>query len=109
MPSDDQIEKVEKLGAYGFVAAWIAAVCSFIYLVVTKDKVVGIRMFITSFWIGMTISNATTFYTGKASSKSGQTYTRKESPIGFYLSSISFAVGSMGIATFLLWKAYTEL
>jgi hypothetical protein len=109
MPVDDQKEKVEKFGMYGFLAAWIAAVCSFVFLAVTKNEVVGIRMFITSGWIGMAILNVVTFYTGRFSWKNGPTCMREESPICFYLASIPFALVSMGIVTFLLWKAYTEL
>ena len=106
MRTEQQKDRADKVVAYVFVAGLIVCVAGLAVFAVTGRSQPGVRIFTTAFWLVFAALNGNSFYTGSFKWKNGPTFTRDESPKMFYLSAISFAVGSMTIASFLLWAAY---
>lgn len=108
MPTEEQKKRADTIERYVFFGAIILCFLAFVIQLITKNKMLGIRIFITSFWLVFATHNFATFYTGRLRWKNGPTITREHSPISFYASALFFCAGSMGFATFVLWKAYTS-
>lgn len=98
--------RAEKIARYVFFGAMITAVIAVIIQLLTRNGILAVRIFITAFWLAIAFSNGVTFYSGSFRWHNGPTFTREQSPILFYASAIFFTLGSMSLATLLLWKAY---
>jgi hypothetical protein len=108
MPTEKQKERADSVDRYILFATIAFGFVAFITELITKQKMLGVRMFATALWLGFAAGNFTTFYTGRMRWKNGPTFTREISPIRFYASAVFFCVSTMSITTFLLWKAYTS-
>ncbi|QDT15818.1 hypothetical protein [Alienimonas californiensis] len=108
MPTEEQKERANAIERHIFFAALGLGFVAFILQLITKDERLSARIFVTGFWLAFAVGNFTTFYTGRLRWKNGPTFTRESSPILFYGSALSFCIGTMSIATFLLWTAYTS-
>ena len=84
-------------------------VASLAFIGITKKVAFGALVFAAAGWIIFAVRNAVTLYIGEFRWKSGPTFTREKSPLGFYASWILFTSGSMAITTFLLIKALKEI
>jgi hypothetical protein len=103
---DHQKDQAQKFTAYAFIAGLAIMLVGFVVWAVTGHRQPAVRIIVTAFWLAFAAFNANIFYTGRFTLKGGPTFTREHSPGMFYAFAIFFAVGSMSIATFLLWAAY---
>jgi hypothetical protein len=103
---EHQKDRAEKFTAYAFIAGVVVISLGFATWAVTGRSQPAVRIIVTAFWLIFAALNGNVFYTGRFTWKGGPTFTREQSPCMFYLSAIFGAVGSMSIATFLLWAAY---
>src|SRR5262245_53041266 len=112
MPTEEQKSRVRSFVYYASLIAMGVAVCSVIIVgALLKQRIIAGRIFITIFWLIFASRNGLIFYTGEVSWRflgEIKTLTRKHNPIDFYASSLSWAIASMSLCTFLLWKAYTQ-
>jgi hypothetical protein len=106
MRTEEQKDSSDKFAAYVFIAGIVVSLASCAMWAVTGRHQPAVRIFTTAFWLLFATLNGNVFYTGRFRWKNGPTFTREESPGMFYVSAIFFALGSMSIATFLLWAAY---
>jgi hypothetical protein len=106
MRTEQDKDRADKIAAYVFVAGVAVALVSFAVMAVTGSLQPGVRVFITALWIIFATWNGVIFYTGHFTWKGGPTFSREESPRMFYVSAVFFTIGSMSIASFLLWAAY---
>lgn len=98
----------EKLYAYVFLIGFTVMVASLALGAVTKNINLAARIFVSTGWLVFAVMNTVAYYTGEFRWKGGPTFTKEQDPIGFYMSWIPFSLGSMGIMTFLVFKAFTE-
>lgn len=103
---ENKKDQAEKFTGYAFAAGAAAIFVGFAVWAATDRPQLAARIICTTFWLTFAALTVNVFYTGRFAWKSGPTFTRDQSPGRFYLSAIFFAVGSMSIATFLLWAAY---
>ena len=106
MRTQEQKDGSDKFTGYVFIAGVVVCLASFVVWAVTGGPQPAVRIFTTAFWLVFAALSGKVFYTGRFRWKNGPTFTREVSPRLFYASAIFFTLGSMSIATFLLWAAY---
>lgn len=108
MPTEKKEHIANAIERYIPFAALGIGFVAFILLMITNNKILSGRIFVTGLWPVIAVINFSTFYSGRFTWRHGPTFTRESSPILFYVSALFFCAFTMSVATLLLWGAYTS-
>jgi hypothetical protein len=110
MPSHPKEGKFEIYAICGVVASMLIAG---LVETLTDNTTLSGRIVVSAFWLFFALMNGHNFYTGRFRWHGfrwhgGPTFTREDSPWGFYTSAIFFTLFSMSILTYGLWCVFTS-
>lgn len=89
-----------------FFLLWGICVLSFIISAITNQFQIGVRIFVSGFWVLFAIDNLKIYSTGRIDLRLLST-SRRVQPLLFWIVAIIYTTISMGISSILLIKAFT--